>query len=397
MLGYYCMPQVFFYGVHVLAGQVLNARDKFGPMMWAPIANNVVSILVLLLFLVVFGRGDTAGAFTSGQELLLGLGATLGIAVQAAVLVPVPQGGRLPLPARGSTSGTPASARPFRLAKWTLGFVLVTQLALVVVTRLASERHRRRSGRRPDRLLLRVRGVDPAALADHRLAGHRHAAVRVPARGGGRPGRGRRRDHADHPARRHRAAARRGRRSWCSACRSPSWSSASAQGARDAAYVGSALMALAIGLVPFTVQYVCLRAFYALEDTRTTFFLQCLIAARERRSSASPPCCCSTGRRWWPPGSAWPTPLAYLIGVLVSFRRLRRTAARPERRGAGPALRPADRRRRPGRGGGLADRLAAHRLVGIASSCWPLALVVGRLAAVADVPGHGPAAARSAR
>ena len=50
MLAYYCMPQVFFYGVHVLAGQVLNARDKFGPMMWAPIANNVVSILVLLLF-----------------------------------------------------------------------------------------------------------------------------------------------------------------------------------------------------------------------------------------------------------------------------------------------------------------------------------------------------------
>ena len=37
-------------------------------------------------------------------------------------------------------------------------------------------------------------------------------------------------------------------------------------------------MALAIGLVPFTVQYVCLRAFYALEDNRTTFFLQCLIA-----------------------------------------------------------------------------------------------------------------------
>ena len=47
LLGYYCMPQVFFYGVHVLAGQVLNARDRFGPMMWAPIANNVVSIIVL--------------------------------------------------------------------------------------------------------------------------------------------------------------------------------------------------------------------------------------------------------------------------------------------------------------------------------------------------------------
>ena len=43
-LAYYCMPQVFFYGAFVLAGQVLNSRDRFGPMMWAPIANNVVSI-----------------------------------------------------------------------------------------------------------------------------------------------------------------------------------------------------------------------------------------------------------------------------------------------------------------------------------------------------------------
>ena len=56
MLAYYCMPQVFFYGVHVMAGQVLNARDRFGPMMWAPIANNVVSIMVLLLYLIVFER-----------------------------------------------------------------------------------------------------------------------------------------------------------------------------------------------------------------------------------------------------------------------------------------------------------------------------------------------------
>ena len=38
----YCLPQVFFYGMFVLVGQVLNARGRFGPMMWAPIANNSV-------------------------------------------------------------------------------------------------------------------------------------------------------------------------------------------------------------------------------------------------------------------------------------------------------------------------------------------------------------------
>ncbi|HWU23833.1 MAG TPA: lipid II flippase MurJ, partial [Nocardioides sp.] len=40
----YCLPQVFFYGMFVLVGQILNARGRFGPMMWAPIANNVIAI-----------------------------------------------------------------------------------------------------------------------------------------------------------------------------------------------------------------------------------------------------------------------------------------------------------------------------------------------------------------
>src|SRR4051812_35312167 len=50
-----CLPQVFFYGMFVLLGQILNSRDRFGPMMWAPIANNVISIAVLLLYLVTYG------------------------------------------------------------------------------------------------------------------------------------------------------------------------------------------------------------------------------------------------------------------------------------------------------------------------------------------------------
>ena len=80
------------------------------------------------------------------------------------------------------------------------------------------------------------------------------------------------------------------------------------QGAKDASYVGGALIALAIGLVPFTVQYVCLRSFYALEDTRTTFFLQCLIAGMS--SSAWPLLCCSMIQSWWRLG--WLSPIRRL-------------------------------------------------------------------------------------
>lgn len=88
-LTYLTLPQIFFYGAFFLMGQVLNARDKFGPMMWAPIANNVVSILVLSVYFVVYGTGtDTAAAFTRPQVLMLGLGSTTGIIIQTLVLLP---------------------------------------------------------------------------------------------------------------------------------------------------------------------------------------------------------------------------------------------------------------------------------------------------------------------
>jgi putative peptidoglycan lipid II flippase len=88
MLARYCLPQIFFYGLYVLIGQMLNARGRFGPMMWSPILNNVVSIAVFALYIVVFGSNATE-PLTSAEVILLGGGSTLGIAVQALALVPV--------------------------------------------------------------------------------------------------------------------------------------------------------------------------------------------------------------------------------------------------------------------------------------------------------------------
>ena len=320
MLAYYCMPQVFFYGVHVMAGQVLNARDRFGPMMWAPIANNVVSIMVLLLYLIVFERTATGAPFTTGQELLLGLGSTLGIVAQAAVLIPFLRASGYHFRPRFDFKNT-GLGKTFRLAKWTLGFVLVTQAALVIVTRLASGACWWQ-GCRPHRLFQRVRGVDPAALVDHGLVGHGHAACGLPARRCRRPASCRCGNHAD-----------------LRLAMTALLPAAVAflvlglplahlvfgfgQGAKDAAFVGGALMALAIGLVPFTVQYICLRAFYALEDTRTTFFLQCLIAGANVVLGVAVvllldnPALVATGL-------ALSYSAAYLIGLPISFSRLRR-------------------------------------------------------------------------
>jgi len=136
----YCLPQVFFYGMFVLVGQVLNARRSFGPMMWAPIANNVISVLVIVSYLLTIGtasKAEQAGPFSSGAEALLGLGSTLGIAVQFLILVPYLK--------RSGFSYRPrfdflhsGLGQTFRLAVWTVLFVVVNQVAYTVVVRLAS-------------------------------------------------------------------------------------------------------------------------------------------------------------------------------------------------------------------------------------------------------------------
>jgi len=137
----WCLPQVFFYGMYVLVGQVLNARGRFGPMMWAPIANNLLSVVMLLVYLVIWGSvGDGPEQYAplgTDQEVLLGLGSTLGIVAQFVVLVPY-------LRASGFTYRPrfdfrdPELRHTLSLGIWTVLFVVVTQAAYLVVVRLAS-------------------------------------------------------------------------------------------------------------------------------------------------------------------------------------------------------------------------------------------------------------------
>ena len=321
MLGYYCMPQIFFYGVYVLAGQILNARDKFGPMMWAPIANNLVSISVLLTFLAVFGRGNTGQAFTTGEELLLGLGSTLGIAMQAAVLVPFLRAAGYHYRPRFDFRHT-GLGKTLRLAKWTLGFVLVNQLALVVINRLASGATVGGSGAglaayyNAYAVWILPHSLITVSLATAMLpAASRLAAARD------LPG------VADETTRAIRLAVTALLPAavgfFALGVPIAEFIFGFGQGAKDAHFVGWALMALALGLVPFTVQYLCLRAFYALEDNRTTFFIQLIIASTNVILGISAvalldqPSLVATGL-------AAAYAVAYAIGVVISFRWLRR-------------------------------------------------------------------------
>jgi putative peptidoglycan lipid II flippase len=134
----FCLPQIVFYGLFTMFSQVLNARGVFAAPMFAPIANNIVVIATALLFIGVVGTTDpTTGTITSGEIALLGIGTTVGIAVQALVVfVAMRRSGfrwRLRFGLRGYGLG-----KAGYLAGWTFVFVLTNQLAYIVITRLAT-------------------------------------------------------------------------------------------------------------------------------------------------------------------------------------------------------------------------------------------------------------------
>jgi putative peptidoglycan lipid II flippase len=136
----FCLPQVFFYGMFVLVGQILNSRRRFGPMMWAPIANNVIAVAVLVIYLMVSGPATTAeqvGPFTTQQELLLGLGSTAGIVAQFLILIPYLRAAGYRYRPRFDFRNA-GLGHTLRLGIWTVLFVIVNQVAYVVVVRLAS-------------------------------------------------------------------------------------------------------------------------------------------------------------------------------------------------------------------------------------------------------------------
>lgn len=132
----WCLPQTFFYGMYVLVGQILNSRGSFGPMMWAPIANNIISIAVLIAYLIAFGTQRTGG-YSASQETLLGLGSTLGIVAQFVVLIPALRAAGFRYSPRWDFRGVGLS-QTARLGGWTILFVIVNQVAFLVITGLAS-------------------------------------------------------------------------------------------------------------------------------------------------------------------------------------------------------------------------------------------------------------------
>jgi putative peptidoglycan lipid II flippase len=138
---FWCLPQIFFYGLYALLTQVLNANGAFGPAMWAPILNNVVAIAGLGMFIWIFGANEvnphSLDNWGSTQTLLVAGFSTIGVVSQTAILmIPVIRlklGLRPRFGWRGVGLGQAA-----KLSVWTLLAAAVGQLAFLYVMRIAT-------------------------------------------------------------------------------------------------------------------------------------------------------------------------------------------------------------------------------------------------------------------
>lgn len=133
--------QIFFYGVSALLGSLLNAKRRFFAAAWSPVLANIVVICTLLYVPILLNRPNDsiplAEVLNSPSfRWLLGLGATGGIALQALVLLPAIHRAGLNFRFRFKPRH-PAVKRLVALSGWTFGYVMANQMTVVVTKNLA--------------------------------------------------------------------------------------------------------------------------------------------------------------------------------------------------------------------------------------------------------------------
>jgi putative peptidoglycan lipid II flippase len=131
------MPQIVFYGVGAVMTGLLNAHRRFGVPMFAPILNNLVVIAVGLSFHALVGQQvPQVGEITTGQKLLLGLGTTAGVA--AMTLVQWPFLRRIGFRFHFVWNWRDRAIRKMAtLSAYTVGYVVTNQLGYLLVPVLA--------------------------------------------------------------------------------------------------------------------------------------------------------------------------------------------------------------------------------------------------------------------
>jgi putative peptidoglycan lipid II flippase len=269
---YFFLPQIFFYGVSSLAGAILNARGSFASPMWTPIVNNIVVIMAGVALVVIAGTGRTPQDISTGEVQLLGIGTTLGIALQTVAMWPSMR--RVGFRWRPRFDFRRAEVAEIgRMSGWMFFYILATQLSFVTTTIVSND-----AGAR---VCKTCAGAGYAAFSNAwQLFQLPYAIVGVSVITAMLP---RMSEHAANGAYRLLT------RDFSAATRLSSviivpsamiltiLGPALAQGvfghgstsAESARYLGVVFAVFCLGLLPYTLFNLLLRAFYAMHDSRT--------------------------------------------------------------------------------------------------------------------------------
>ncbi|QIG38984.1 murein biosynthesis integral membrane protein MurJ [Microbacterium sp. 4R-513] len=270
---YWCLPQIFFYGLFALLGEILNARRVFGPYTWAPIVNNLVSITGFIFFIVLFGSDqNVVDDWTLGMIALLAGTATLGIILQTVLLLFFWRRASLQLRPDFRWRGVGLNHLG-RLAGWTFLMVVAGQLAGLMQSRVLSP----------------ASGTAPAQLASQNAWLIFMLPYSVIVLSIGTPYFTRLSEHA-HAGRDGDVRADIGSSIRTLGLFTVLATAALAVAAVPASriFTGSAaqaqqaalvLVCFLVSLVPLAVLFVVQRTFYAYDDTRTPFFFTLVQAA----------------------------------------------------------------------------------------------------------------------
>jgi putative peptidoglycan lipid II flippase len=132
-------PQIALFGASAVAAGLLNAHGRFAVPTFAPIVNNLVLIATFLIFAAVT-TGVSSSAEVEGDlglKLLLGAGATLAVACMCAINWAYVL--RLPGKLRPRVDlANPAIRKLARLSAWTVAYVITNTLGIAVSFYLAN-------------------------------------------------------------------------------------------------------------------------------------------------------------------------------------------------------------------------------------------------------------------
>jgi putative peptidoglycan lipid II flippase len=304
------IPQIFFYGLYFLIAGLLNAHRRFAAPMFTPVLNNVVVIAVFLWFHHLYGQ-VTLSTVTSSQLWLIGLGTTAGVAAAGITLIPFMRGlGRY----RFNFSVSHPSVRKLaRLSIFVLGYVVVNQIGFLIVQYLANGQNGGYSAYvNAFTFFMLPHGLFAVSVITALLPGLSEHAV-----------------HEQWDQFRDRLST--GIRATMLLILPASVGylvlgepivklllQHGVMTARSTHLVASVLRLFVLGLVPFSLFQLLSRAFYAMQDTKTPFLINCV----------------SVGTNividfplffvWGVQGLAFAQTLSYVIGMLLQFRDLRR-------------------------------------------------------------------------